>query len=186
MKTLVDNFSRRSSSFLARQILDTTHTFRVTKNWNSHGGQLGASLCQLGSILASFENAAKKPLVSNHFGEVIPQCCVQTDAKHGNHDVTYVEYMCAAVERRMIIGGQESYLNHIKFRRDNHAEGGEMVLGRVQGMLWRGNVDVGGLIKDSEGELQVNIKGVTMMYVKWRVVGPKFHHKYLKYNIKLF
>ena len=30
--------------------------------------------------------------------------------------------MCAAVERHMIIGGQESYLNHIKFRRDNHGE----------------------------------------------------------------
>ena len=64
MKTLVDNFSQMSSAFLARQILDTTHTFRVNKNWNSHGGQLGASLCQLGWILASFENAAKKPLVS--------------------------------------------------------------------------------------------------------------------------
>ena len=47
---------------------------------------------------------------------------MQTGAKHGNHDVTYVEYMCAAVERCMIIGGQESYLNHVKFRTQNHAE----------------------------------------------------------------
>ena len=116
MKTLVDNYSRMSSAFLAWQILDTTHTFRVNKNWNSHGGQLGACLW------ASFENAAKKPFVSNHFGEVIPRGCVQTGAKHGNHDVTYVEYMCAAVERRMIIGGQESYLNHVKFRTQNHAK----------------------------------------------------------------
>ena len=64
----------------------------------------------------------KMPLVRNHFGEIIPRGCVQTGAKHGNHDVTYVEYMCAAVERCMIIGRQESYLNHIKFRTQNHAE----------------------------------------------------------------
>ena len=44
----------------------------------------------------------------------------------------------------------------------------------------------GGLIKDSEGELEVNIQDVTMMYGKWRVVGLKFHHEYLKDNMKLF
>ena len=43
-------------------------------------------------------------------------------AKHGNQDVTYVEYMCSAIEKRLVIGGEELYLNHIKFVKDNHAE----------------------------------------------------------------
>ena len=30
--------------------------------------------------------------------------------------------MCAAIEQRLVIGGKESYLNHIKFVKDNHAE----------------------------------------------------------------
>ena len=122
MQILVSNFSRMSSAFLGRQILETSQTFRVNKNWNSHDGQLGAAMCQLGSILASFENAANKSLVSTHFAEVIPQGCVQTGTKHGNQDVTYVEYMCAAMERHMIIGSHESFLNHVKFKRDNCAK----------------------------------------------------------------
>ena len=120
--TLANNFSRMGSAFLARQILDTTHSFRVNKNWNSHGAQVGASICQLGSILAAFENASKNRLLSTHFAEVIPRGCVQTGAKHDNHDVTYVEYMCSAVEPQMVIGGSEPYLNHIRFRKDNHAQ----------------------------------------------------------------
>ena len=30
--------------------------------------------------------------------------------------------MCAAIEKRLVVSGEESYLNHIKFRKDNHAE----------------------------------------------------------------
>ena len=93
----------------------------MNKNWNSHGAQVGTAICQQGCILAGFEGAVQKPLISNHFPETIPQGCVQTRAKHGNHDVTYVEYMCAAIEKHLVIGGQESYLNHIKFNKDNHA-----------------------------------------------------------------
>ena len=111
-----------SSAFLARQILDTTHSFHVNKNWNSHGSQVDAAMCQLGSILVSFEDASNQRLVSMHFSEVIPRGCLQTGAKHGNQDVTYVEYMCSAIEKRLVIGGEESYLNHIKFVKDNHAE----------------------------------------------------------------
>ena len=121
-RILVENFSRIGAAFVARQIMDTTHSFRVNKNWNSHGAQVGAAMCQLGSILASLENAGNQRLVSTHFAEVIPRGCVQTGAKHGNHDVTYVEYMCAAIEKRMVIGGEECYLNHVKFRKENHAE----------------------------------------------------------------
>ena len=122
IRILVENFSRMGSAFLARQIMDTTHSFPVNKNWNSHGSQVGAAMCQLGSILASFEDASNRRLVSMHFPEVIPRGCVQTGAKHGNHDVTYVEYMCAAIEKCLVISGKESYLNHIKFVKDNHAE----------------------------------------------------------------
>ena len=119
---LFKNFAHMSSAFLARQILDMTHSFHVNKNWNSHGSQVGAAMCQLGSILASFEDASIQRLVSMHFSEVIPRGCLQTSAKHGNQDITYVEYMCSAIEKRLVIGGEESYLNHIKFVKDNHAE----------------------------------------------------------------
>ena len=120
--TLVKHFARMSSAFLARQILDTTHSFHVNKNWNSHGSQVGAAMCQLGSILVSFEDASNRRFLSTHFSEVIPRGCLQTRAKHGNHDVTYVEYICSAIEKRLVIGGGESYLNHIKFVKENHAE----------------------------------------------------------------
>ena len=122
IRILVTNFSRMGSAFLARQITDMTHSFHVNKNWNSHGSQVGATMCQLGSILASFEDASNRRLVSTHFPEVILRGCVQTGAKHGNHDITYAEYMCAAIEKRLVISGEESYLNHIKFVKDNHAE----------------------------------------------------------------
>ena len=79
-------------------------------------------MCQLGFILASFEDASNRRLVSTQFSEVIQRGCVQMEAKHGNHDVTYVEYMCAAIEKCLVISGEESYLNHIKFIKDNHAE----------------------------------------------------------------
>ena len=120
IKTLVKNFSCMGSAFLARQIMDMTHSFHVNKNWNSHGSQVGATMCQLGSILASFENASNQRLVSTHFSEVIPRGCVQMGVKHGNHDVTYVEYMCAAIEKQLVFGAEEPYLNHIKFIKDNH------------------------------------------------------------------
>ena len=32
----------------------------------------------------------------------------------------YMEYMCAAIEKHLVICGHESYLNLIKFRKDNH------------------------------------------------------------------
>ena len=69
--TLANNFSQMGSAFLAQQILNTTHSFRVNKNWNSHGAQVGASICQCGSILVAFENASKNRLVNTHFAEVI-------------------------------------------------------------------------------------------------------------------
>ena len=56
-------------------------------------------MCQLGSILASFEDASNRRLVSTHFSEVILRGCLQTGAKHGNQDITYVEYMCSAIEK---------------------------------------------------------------------------------------
>ena len=55
------------SAFLARQKMDMTHSFHVNKNWNSHGSQVGAAMCQLRSILASFEDASNRRLVSTHF-----------------------------------------------------------------------------------------------------------------------
>ena len=69
---LIQNFSHMTSTFFARQILDTTHSFCVNKSWNSHGAQVGTAICKLGCILAAFEGTAQKPLLSNHFPETIP------------------------------------------------------------------------------------------------------------------
>ena len=71
IRILVANFSCMGSVFLARQIMDMTHSFCVNKNWNSYGSQVGAAMCQLGSILASFEDASNKRFISMHFPEVI-------------------------------------------------------------------------------------------------------------------
>ena len=82
---------------LARTILDTTHAFRANKNWNSHGSTAAAAVVHLGSILASLQHANTCDLKLEHM-DVIPRDEVQTGAKHGNHHVSYVEYMCSNYE----------------------------------------------------------------------------------------
>ena len=79
---------------LGGMILDTTHAFRANKNWNSHGSIAGSNVCGLGSVLASMEYANVRDLDISHM-ELIPKGEVQTGAKHGNHHVLYVEYMCS-------------------------------------------------------------------------------------------
>ena len=70
----------------------------MCKNWNSHGALLGASLCQLASMLLCLDKASKGSLIDNNFAELIPQGKVQTGHKHGHHEVSYVEYMTSGKE----------------------------------------------------------------------------------------
>ena len=48
-KNTLDKITR---GFIAKQILGTMLTVQVGKNWNSHGADLGSSLCQISSILS--------------------------------------------------------------------------------------------------------------------------------------
>ena len=43
--------ARISCGYIARLLLNTISTYQVGKNWNSHGATLGATLCQMASML---------------------------------------------------------------------------------------------------------------------------------------
>ena len=79
---------------LARTILDTTHAFRANKNWNSCGSTAAAAVVHFGSILALLQCTNTSDLKLEHM-DVIPKGEAQTGTKHGNHHVSYVEYMCS-------------------------------------------------------------------------------------------
>ena len=123
-KGVVDKFTntcaRISCGYIARLLLNAICTFQVCKNWNSHGATLGATLCQLGSMLSCLDTAAKDELINVDFNELIPQGNVQTGHKHGHHEVSYVEYMTSAKERSLVTGAEELYLDHMKFRGEHH------------------------------------------------------------------
>ena len=84
-------------------ILETTHAFRANKNWNSHGSIAGSNVCGLGSVLAFLEHANVHDLDISHM-ELMPKGEVQTGAKHGNHHVLYVEYMCSNFQQSIEFG----------------------------------------------------------------------------------
>ena len=123
-KDVVDKFTqtcaRISCGYIARLLLNAICTFQVCKNWNSHGATLGATLCQLGSMLSCLDSAAKDDIINIDFNELIPQGNVQTGHKHGHHEVSYVEYMMSAKERSVVTGAEEVYLDHMKFRGKHH------------------------------------------------------------------
>ena len=96
------------------------YKLKPPKNWNSHGGSVGSSMCQLASILSKMKNASVNDLDEN-FNVIIPQGNEQGVSKHGNHNVCYSEYMCNVVEHR-VLGNVETYLNIDTFRKEKHAE----------------------------------------------------------------
>ena len=119
-KNTLDKITR---GFIAKHILGTMSTVQVGKNWNSHGADLGSSLCQISSILASLDNAYLHPeTVADDFPVLIPQGNIQTGHKHGHHDVVYVEYMTSKVEPIPDSGGKQNYLSHGKFMKNNHGQ----------------------------------------------------------------
>ena len=121
--TFKDTLHKITRGFIAKQILGTMSTVQVGKNWNSHGADLGSSLCQIASILASLDNAYLQPAtVADDFPVLIPQGNIQTGHKHGHHDVVYVEYMTSKLEPLPDSGGKQNYLSHGKFMKNNHGE----------------------------------------------------------------
>ena len=55
-----DTCAQISSGYIARLLLDTICTFQVCKNWNSHGTILGATMCQIVSMLSGLDAASKR------------------------------------------------------------------------------------------------------------------------------
>ena len=106
---------------LACLILDTTHAFRANKNWNSHGSMAASAVLHLGSVLASLQNENRHSLDLAHM-EMIPKGEMQTGAKHGNHHVSYVEYMCGNYTKSCDFGLAHLYLNHPDFRKKKRSE----------------------------------------------------------------
>ena len=122
--------ARISSGYIARLLLDAISTFQVCKNWNSHGALLGATLCQIGSMLSCLDTAAKGELINVDFNELIPRGNVQTGHKHGHHEVSYVEYMTSGKERSPTTGAEHPYLDHMRFRGDHHDVKVREIMGR--------------------------------------------------------
>ena len=114
-KMLTNTLSRITTGKLARLILNCTDTIRAKKNWNSHGATVGSAICQLSLIISSLSNTSVCELDAN-FIELIPHGVVHTGYKYGNHDICHTEYMASTVESRVIVGGDEVYLNPSKFK----------------------------------------------------------------------
>ena len=118
------------SGYITRLLLDAISTFQVCKNWNSHGALLGATLCQIGSILSCLDTAGKDDMINVDFNELIPWGNVQTGHKHGHHEVSYVEYMTSGKERSAATGAEHLYLDHMRFRANHHDVKVREIIGR--------------------------------------------------------
>ena len=112
--------ARISCGYIARLLLNAISTYQVGKNWNSHGATLGATLCQMASMLLCLDNASTGCFIDADFTQLIPQGNVQTGHKHGHHEVSYVEYMTSGKETSVATGVEELYLDHLKFRSEHH------------------------------------------------------------------
>ena len=101
-------------------LLNAISTYQVGKNWNSHGSLLGATLCQMASVLSCLDGASKGSVIDHDFTQLIPQGNAQTGHKHGHHDVSHVEYMTSGKEKSVVTGADVFYLDHMKFRSEHH------------------------------------------------------------------
>ena len=96
-KDITDRFTDTSSGYIARLLCNTICTFQVCKNWNSHGAILGATMCQIASMLSGLD-AASKGLIDVDLNELIPKGNVMTGHRHGHYEMSYVEYMTSGKE----------------------------------------------------------------------------------------
>ena len=81
---------------------------------------LGASLCHMAFMLSCLDEASIGSLIDVDFNELIPKGNVQTRHKHGHHEVSYIEYMTSGKEQSVVMGSEELYLDHLKFRSKHH------------------------------------------------------------------
>ena len=121
MQPLKKALSTITTGKLANLIVDCTDTIRAKKNWNSHGATLGSAISQLSSIISSLGKASEEE-VRPDFNVLIPCGLVHTGHKYGNAHSVCTEYMVSTHESRIIIGGDEIYLNAERFNQQNHAD----------------------------------------------------------------
>ena len=71
-KDIADRFTDTcawiSCGYIARLLLNTICTFQVCKNWNSDGAILGATMCQIASMLSGLD-AASRGLIDVDFND---------------------------------------------------------------------------------------------------------------------
>ena len=111
-----------SCGYIARMLLNAISMYQVCKNWNSHGSLLGATLCQIASMLSGLDSASKGSVIDHDFTQLILLGNPQVGHKHGHHDVSYVEYMTSGKKTSVVTGAEVLYLDHMKFRSDHHDE----------------------------------------------------------------
>ena len=107
-----------TTGYIAELCLDLTHTFRANKNWNWHGASVGASIGTIASLLC----VSREVKLPHNFHQKMPKGVVLTGSKHGHHDVHYVEYMMAEIEKDDFLCTSANYLDHTLFLKENHAE----------------------------------------------------------------
>ena len=73
------------------------------------------------SIISSLGKASEEKLRPN-FSELIACGVVYTGHKHRNTHSVFTEYMVSTCGSRIIIGGEEIYLNAERFNQHNHAD----------------------------------------------------------------
>ena len=106
---------------LANLIVDCTDTVRAKKNWNSHGSTLGATICQLSSIISGLRKASEEE-PNPDMNELIPCGVIHTGHKYGNTHSVCAEYMVSTRESQIICGGDKIYLNAEIFNQENHTD----------------------------------------------------------------
>ena len=67
-----------SNGYISRMLLNAISMYQVGKNWNFHGSLLGATLCQMASMVSSLDSALKGSVIDHDFTQLIPQGNAQT------------------------------------------------------------------------------------------------------------
>ena len=96
LETLVKTIS---SGHIADLCVQMTQSYRVNKNWNSHGAKVGAAICEAAGLFAMLENHEKGGVFDENFRQKIPRGRVLTGQMHGSEDNVYMEYMVAPYQR---------------------------------------------------------------------------------------
>ena len=95
-----------STGHIAEVCVQMTQSYRVNKNWNSHGAKVGAAICDAACLIAMIEKcnypvieSDAKCKLDGNFRQTIPRGRVLTGQMHRSEDNVYIEYMIAPYSR---------------------------------------------------------------------------------------